>query len=285
MSPKIRYCLFCIFILLFLSCNNNTDQLVYHKVERTTFSDVLQVSGSVNAKNSSTVSSPLRYDLTIVSIVDDGTVVKMGDTICVLENKELLNQYNTLLTSVEGAKAQYNKSKANLNLNFAILEAQVKNNEAQTSITNLDSLEIIYLSDQQRKIKEIELKIASIEKAKYESKLAFLKLINASELKKQELIIRRNENRAQNIKSDLDKMIITAPRDGLALRSRSWMTGNKLQPGDQVWGSPHPLSTCPICRLCKLHFRLPNLIIGEFQLMIVLPLPSMQCPATMPGER
>jgi len=210
------------------------DQLLF-PLSPKAFSDELVVEGTVEAVRSTALSCPGQVEGTIIFIIDDGSIVETGDTLCILENRELSSNYEQLLQRLEQTKAEYAKSEANLNLQYALLEAQVKNNEAQTSITNLDSAQLQYASLVQQKITTLQLKRAMIEKNRYEKKLEFLKTINEFELKKILLQITRVENRVTDIKSQLEELYIKAPHSGLALRSRSPYTGEKLVAGDNVW--------------------------------------------------
>jgi multidrug efflux pump subunit AcrA (membrane-fusion protein) len=218
------------------SCKNkqNLDQLLY-PLSPKTFSDELVVEGTVEAVRSTVLFCPGQVDGTIIFIIDDGSIVETGDTLCILENRELSSNYEQLLQQLEQTNAEYAKSEANLNLQYSLLEAQVKNNEAQTSITNLDSAQLQYASLVQQKITKLQLKRAMIEKNRYEKKLELLKTINEFELKKLRLQITRVKNRANNVKSQLEGLYIKAPHAGLALRSRSPFSGEKLVEGDNVW--------------------------------------------------
>jgi HlyD family secretion protein len=143
-------------------------------------------------------------------------------------------------------------------MNYALLEAQLNNINAQTSIANLDTFQLNYISPVQRQIKELELQIAAIEKGKFERRLEFLKRINESELKKIQLQIKREENQADRIKELLDAMVLLAPLDGMALRATSRINrDNKIQVGDQVWDNV-PLLSIPDMSLMKVVIQAPE---------------------------
>lgn len=240
-------------ILLEFSCHRSAvhpSALVQLSIQ--TYSDELMVEGTVEAVSSTTLNCPQRIDGTIIYLVKDGNHVLKGDTVCILENREIKNYHETILSKVENTRAAYNKSKADLDMNYALLQAQLSSIEAQTSISNLDSIQMNYVSPVQKSIKELELKIAAIEKAKYERKLEFLKRINESELKKIQLQIKQDENQAEYIKSILDQMVMTAPLNGIALRANSMINReNKMQEGDQVWDGI-PLVSIPDLLLMKV---------------------------------
>jgi len=165
----------------------------------------------------------------------------------------MVDQYENAIKNLEVSKAEYNKIQADLALDLALLEAQVKNNDAQTSITNLDSVQLQYASPTQRKITELELKIAQIQKEKFEHKLSAVKLINQFEIRKAELRIRQNENNVKRWEEQLLQLVLLTPIDGLAMRSISWVTGNKVIEGETAY-PPMPLIEIPYLSLMRLAF-------------------------------
>lgn len=199
----------------------------------------------------------MRVDAIIQSIVDDGVFVEAGDIVCVLEAKELQTNYDELLVFLENSKAQLNTTKATLSLEYSLLEAQVRNNEADTQIAQLDSLQLTYSPENQRKIKELELERVSIEKNKLEKKLKSLAIIQQSEIRKLELEIQRTEQRVSSIKEILDKLVLRAPKKGLVTRAMNRMTGKKMQIGDNVWNNM-PIILMPEMENVKVMIMAPE---------------------------
>ena len=154
-----------ILLLPTVSCKDEKyEKLPLLKLKKTIFEDKLNITGSVEPEKSTVMSSPDEFDATIVYLVENGKQVKEGDVVCILENKDLENSYDQFLIEVENAAARREKSIADMKLSYALLEAQVKSLDAQTQISNLDSLQLKYLSPNQKKIKELELQKAAIEK-------------------------------------------------------------------------------------------------------------------------
>jgi multidrug efflux pump subunit AcrA (membrane-fusion protein) len=225
-----------IFILaLMFSCSKSEDKSLLYTTSIGTYKNDIVIEGSVEALRSTTIACPARIDGTVVYIVEDGTMVKKGDTVCILENRELENFYENLTARVEQFETQYTKGIANLNMDYALLQAQVESNKAQLSITRLDTAQLEFLSEQQRRITNLELEKAMLEKKKLERKLEFLEVINESELRKLELQIAQQKNQSQSILDLLNQLIMTAPLDGLALRATHRRGNEKVKEGDMVW--------------------------------------------------
>ncbi|ULB33597.1 MULTISPECIES: efflux RND transporter periplasmic adaptor subunit [Proteiniphilum] len=234
-------------ILLFLicSCNtNNKEKISTYPILTSDFENTLVIDGFAEPVRYTTIACPGNVDAIITFLIDDGTYVNEGDVMCILEDNNSKTSHDNLVIQLETAEAQLSKVKADLQMQYAMLEAQVKNNKADTEIAHLDSLQLRFSTPTQKRIKELELERAIIEKNKFEKKLEALEIINQSEVKKLELNIQQLTNRLTYAKTILDGLTIRAPHKGLAVISNSMMTGEKLKMGDNVW-SNMPLITMP----------------------------------------
>ncbi|MDD2257340.1 MAG: efflux RND transporter periplasmic adaptor subunit, partial [Bacteroidales bacterium] len=161
--------------------------------------------------------------------------IQAGDTVCILESNRLKEQYERSLTNLEIFEAEYNKGVADLDLSMTLLEAQVRNNEAQTQISNLDSLQLEYSSPSQRKITELQLKRSRIEKRKLESKLKYLRIINQTELRKMQIYINQMKSQVSSLEKELQSLVMLAPKAGLVLLGESPSTDGRLQVGEEIY--------------------------------------------------
>ncbi len=237
--------LICSLYILVASCGDSKDDKnLLMTVKTTDFEDVLTVDGTVQTVRSYSISYLEDADSKIVYLVESGTMVDSGQVVCVLESNSLMEDYDDVLTQIESNEAALNKTKADLALQFALLEAQVKNSDAQSALASLDSLQLLYASPRQKRLKELELERNAIEKKKLKQKLAALETINQSQLRKQELQLERLYVRLQTAKEKLERLTLVSPIAGLANRSLSWLTDETLQVGDQAY-SGMPLITIP----------------------------------------
>lgn len=225
------------FFLLFSSCKEDKDISVY-VASKKDFENIVTVEGLVEPVKSTNIVSPRRGGQgTISFLIEDGVYVKEGDTICIIENLNLQNTYDQQVTRLESSMAGLEKTKADLSMQYALLDAQVKNNEAAAQIARLDSLQLEFYSPNQKKIREFELKQVEIEREKFKKKLDALSIIQNSELRKRELEIQRIANRVKSTKDELDGLVLRSPKRGLAVRNTSPLTDTKFAVGDNVWGN------------------------------------------------
>jgi HlyD family secretion protein len=206
------------------------------QVVRDTYLDQLTLSGVLESSNSNNITCPsLRVDAIVVFLIPDGTYVKKGDTLCILESREIENQYQEALRNLETSNIEYNKSKAYLNLQYLMLKAQVATIETATSIKQLDSVQLRFSTPVRKQLIELELQKSAIEKGKILKQLEFLKRINDSELQKMKLKIKQHERRVASAKEKLEMLTIISKSDGLALRAKVSWRNEKVKEGDIVW--------------------------------------------------
>jgi len=231
------------FTLLLFSCGQDTNMATF-TVSYGDFNNSLMIEGFVEPVNSTTLSSPRPCDGTIDYLIEDGEYVEEGQVVCIIVWQQIQNEYDQISIALENAEVGLIKTQADLNMQYALLEAQVRTNDADTRIAQMDSLQIAFMSSYQRRIKELELERATIEKARFEKKIEALKVIQQSEIKKLELEIQRFRMRVSTMKEQLDALTLKAPKSGLFLRANNMLTGTKVTVGDPVW-SGFPIATLP----------------------------------------
>jgi len=223
-----------------ICCTPKTEfsQIITLLIEKKDFLDEVIVSGTLEAVNTRTYGCPgIWSDVTILHLIPEGTQVKPGDTLCILECREISNEYLLAVNELENARAEYNKSLADLNLQFLLLEAQVRSIDASTDIKKLDSLQMEFTSPSDREIIKLELEKAELERNIAQTKLKFLKQINTSELQKMKLKIDQQANRVDQAKSKLDDLILTSDVEGIVIYDISWITEKKVREGDVIWAN------------------------------------------------
>ena len=233
----VQSCLTAIIGFAFISCSSkNGEELTCYTVERGAFVDVLRVEGFTESLGSVTLTCPPDVDGSIEYLVENGTMVKKGDTLCIIEDLSIEERYDNLLIDLENSYADLESTKANAQLELAMLEAQVRTNEAETQIAGLDSVQLLYLSPTERRIKELQMEQSAIRRERLNKQVDKQKIIQQADIKKAESKISRIERRVESQRELLQSLILLAPRDGLAIRARRnpW-TAQTWLVGDNVW--------------------------------------------------
>ncbi|MDD4645445.1 MAG: hypothetical protein PHY99_05615, partial [Bacteroidales bacterium] len=208
-----------ILLVLFCTSCKKTPQVnvVTYDLKKGDFTEKVYASGTIEAVNVICISSPRVYanELTVKKLVPNGTYVKKGDTVCILESKDLL-EYNEMFSEqLKTAKSNLEKLEADNALNMSMLMAQVEKNEAQMSISQLDSIQMKFAPPAKQKILALELQKSKIERDKLKKKLEAQKSIDQSEIQQMKSRIIQNENRANMIADQIKSLTILAPRDGM----------------------------------------------------------------------
>lgn len=217
-------------------CKNQKSGLSIYKVEKKDFISKITVSGIIDAKKTDAIVCPsLHSDATVVYLLPEGTHVKKGDLVCILESAEIKTRYLNAVKELENEKAEYNKAVAGLELQFLLLKSKLQLIESATSIKLLDSLQLHFISSGRKKITELELQKAALEKEKYQNKLAFLEKINESDMYKMRMKVRQCENKVSIEKAKLDMLTIRSDTEGMLIYGNLWSSGEKIREGDIVW--------------------------------------------------
>lgn len=243
-----------------MSCQPGLEfnQVITSPLSKKDFRDLVTVSGTLEAVNTRSYGCPgIWSDITIMYLLPEGTMVTAGDTLCILKGREIENDYLQALNELENTRSEYNKSKAELELQFLILEAQAETIEATTKITQLDSLQLTFTSSSSREIINLELKKASLERDITLKKLDYLRVINQSELQKMSLKIAQFENRVDQARSKLDKLTLRSDTEGVVIYDKLWTSGKKVREGDVVWGN------MPIIQIPDLSAMQVKLVVSE----------------------
>jgi multidrug efflux pump subunit AcrA (membrane-fusion protein) len=257
-----NYIIFFFLFIFITSCTSEGDKNIpLYTVTYKNFENTLRLDGQVEALHSTTLSCPRELqESTIGNMVEDGVFVKAGDVLCVLESQQAQTSFDNATTELEIAEADLATKKANAALEYSILEAQVESNDASLQIAQLDSLQLEYMSDNQRRIREMEIQQIEIENARLKKKLKALAIIQRSDILASEKRIERRTIRVQTEQEKLDGLIIRAPKDGLLLRGMNYRYRDpniKFTVGDIVWGGV-PLMNIPELEVMKIKFSVPE---------------------------
>jgi multidrug efflux pump subunit AcrA (membrane-fusion protein) len=124
-------------------------------------------------------------------------------------------------------------------------------------MAQMDSLQLAFMTPNQRLIKELELEKASIEKARYEKKIVALKAIQQFEIRRLQLEIQRFSLNIQQLKEYIDALTLTSPKSGLFIVGTNPRTGLKFKPGDQAFAN-FPIGTIPQFDEMKVKIMAPE---------------------------
>lgn len=233
---KVLACVISIGLTLAACSPNGSSTSATYEIKRCDYEDILIIEGYTESVNSVNINCPPDVDGTIISIVETGTYVKQGEVVCVIEDVNIADKHEQLMLDLESAYAELEKLKASQQLETALLEAQVKNNDAEALLADFDSLQMLYMSPAERRTKELQLERAAIERARLMKKVDASKVMQEIDVMRIEKNIERIKRNMDDEQKKLESLSIRAPRDGIAIRAKRWPWSSATWTiGDNVW--------------------------------------------------
>ena len=242
-----------IFILLctlfFAACKKKeTQQIPVGKVAKGTLFLDMYEEGEIEAIKSINIVAPMiswRYgNLKITEIVRDGQEVKAGDTLIVFDPSEVLKGIVEAESSLEIAKAELDKMRAQQQSELEELRAAYEVTRISHEISKIRFESAGYESDIKKKEIQLNLDKADIALERAKEQIDNRVKIQHEEVKQKNLSIMQFQSRLDEARETLQKLSVVTPSSGIAIISRNWSSNNKFQIGDQCW-SGFPLIQLP----------------------------------------
>ena len=159
--------------------------------------------------------------LKVSELLDEGTMVEEGDTVCVLEASDISIYFNDKIKEYEKAKGDLITQEANNIMQLSQLEAQLKENEVKEKASRLDSIQLKFAPAVKKRILELELKKSQIIRDKILKKVEAQKRINEQSIRALKSQIIQKEQQANMYQEQLDMLVVTAPKSGMLVYAKS----------------------------------------------------------------
>ncbi|MEA4996360.1 MAG: efflux RND transporter periplasmic adaptor subunit [Petrimonas sp.] len=235
--------------LLFVACKKKeTQQIPVGKVTQGTLFLDLYEEGEIEAIKSINIVAPMiswRYgNLKITELVKDGQEVKAGDTLIVFDPSEVLKGIVEAESSLEIARAEFDKMKAQQQSELEELKAAYEVTRISHEISKIRFESAGYESDIKKKEIQLNLDKAEIALERAKEQIENRIKIQKEEIKQKNLSIMQFQSRLDEAHETLEKLSVVTPSSGIAILSKNWSSNNKFQIGDQCW-SGFPIIQLP----------------------------------------
>ncbi len=246
---KHIFIVFFVVIALFPGCGKKSPPVITFDLQRSDYIETVELSGTVQAVNNVSIVAPRVYfNLKVFKLAEDGLFIKKGDTICILAAPDLHNQLEKLKTELENMEADAKKLEADNVMQLSLLNAQVETNEAQSTISNLDSIQIKFAAPVKKRLIALEMEKVEIERKKLQKKLDAQTRIDNSELSQMGARIMMQKNNIEMMQQQVNSLFILSPIDGMIMHvvsptmmfmsSQGMGTlGGKIEEGSSVWSN------------------------------------------------
>ncbi|MEA4903538.1 MAG: efflux RND transporter periplasmic adaptor subunit [Petrimonas sp.] len=225
-----------------------TQQIPVGKVAKGTLFLDLYEEGEIEAIKSINIVAPMiswRYgNLKITELVKDGQEVKAGDTLIVFDPSEVLKGIVEAESSLEIARAEFDKMKAQQQSELEELKAAYEVTRISHEISKIRFESAGYESEIKKKEIRLNLDKADIALERAKEQIDNRIKIQKEEIKQKNLSIMQFQSRLDEARETLQKLSVVTPSSGIAILSKNWSSNNKFQIGDQCW-SGFPIIQLP----------------------------------------
>ena len=236
-------------IIFFLSaCTGKRPDIVTIDLKPSDYLEAIDVTGTIQAVNNVSLITPRVFssNLKILHLAEEGTYVKKGDTLCIIEATDLDKSFESFKNDLDKMEAEMRSLEADNAMQLSLLKAQVETNNAQIEIAMLDSIQLKFATPVKQRLLALEMEKVSIEKMKLQKKLAAQEKIDRSELMQIGSRIAIQKNRVQMAQQQINSLKMVSPVDGMVVHvvaptmmfmSSSGMgtLGGKIEEGSVVW--------------------------------------------------
>jgi len=194
--------------------------------------------GDLRARNSERILAPElkgMRNVTVQSVVDDGTLVKKDDVVLRFEKASVLDDKRSKESELEIAQAEMRRVSQGLTKERIDLELEVQRNQLRVERAQLDVVEgVEFVSKvqlEQAKLAvqttQLELQLAKKAQKNFAKK-------RAAALEVQRLRVESIAEKLERVESNLKQLVLTAPADGVVygpITRLNWNRGQKVAPG------------------------------------------------------
>ena len=175
--------------------------------------------------------------ITLTRLIPNGAKVSKGDLLVEFDRTSLLDEERDAKAKLDDLSHQLEEKKAQVKSDAAKRVAQLREAEADRDKARLQLrkgpvLSEIDLLKSQARAENAEARVASLQKShefRHRSEEAAVRIL--------ELKGKRQQVTVERIQSNLERLLIRAPQDGMVAMENTWRNGTMgpSQEGDQVW--------------------------------------------------
>lgn len=218
------------------------------KVTKGTFRLEIFEEGEIDAIRSTNITAPAiswRYGIMkIAQIVKDGSEVKAGDTLAVFDPSEIRKAVMEAESRLGLNKVELEKLEAQQQSDLEELKSDYEVTRISQEISKIRFESAGYEANIKKKEIELNLEKANIALDRAKEQIDNKVKTQKEEIKLKNLSINQDIGRLADANETLKKLFVISPSPGIAMISKNWSSGNKLQVGDQCWPG-YPLIQLP----------------------------------------
>ncbi|HEY9044529.1 MAG TPA: efflux RND transporter periplasmic adaptor subunit [Ohtaekwangia sp.] len=228
-------------VVFFIVRGNKSNEVadVMASVKRGPFKVEIETTGELEAKNSVKILGPSQlrdfriWNVTIQSIVDEGTVVKKGDWIATLDRSEFQNRFNEKQIELEKANSKYVQTQLDTTLTMRQSRDELVNLKYAKEEKKIILEQSKYEPPATIKQHEIDLEkaVRAYEQALENNKIK--KKQNIEKMREVSAELRKVQNEFGSMTKVMESFNVTAPEEGMVIYEKGW-DGKPIKAGSQI---------------------------------------------------
>jgi HlyD family secretion protein len=225
--------------LIYRGTRKDTSADIMGEVKKGQFKVEIETTGELEAKNSVKIQGPSQlrnfqiWQVTVQSIIDEGTVVKKGDWVATLDRSQFQEKFNARQIELEKANSKFVQTQ---------LDTTLQMRQSRDDLVNLkygvEEKQIVL--DQSKfeppaTIKQNEINLDKAKRA-YDQALENYKIKKNQNIEKMREVaaeLRKVQNEMNNMEKVMALFNVTAPDDGMVIYEKGW-DGKPIKAGSQI---------------------------------------------------
>lgn len=231
--------LFLIALWFFTRTDPGDQQDLYVDVQKGDFNVFVTTTGELQAKNSIRIRGPQGaqtiqvWNLTIQSLVPEGTIVNKGDVVAELNRSDVLTRLQNAQLEVQRAESQYEQAQLDSSLTLTQARDNLENLKFQLEERQIAVEQSVYESPAVQRQTQIELERTERQLAQEQQNYRTRVLQAEAGLREIEATLTQERNGLQRIMDVMSGFTVLAPDNGMVVYTRNWQ-GRKTTTGSTV---------------------------------------------------
>lgn len=208
-------------------------------VQKGEFNVFVTTTGELQAKNSTRIRGPQGaqtiqvWNMTIQSLVPEGTIVQKGDVIAELDRSDVMTRMQNAQLEVQRAESQFEQAQLDSSLTLTQARDDLVNLQFQLEERQIAVEQSVYESPAVQRQTQIELERTERQLAQEQQNYKTRELQAKASLREIEATLTQERNQLQRIMDVMSGFTVVAPEDGMVVYARNWQ-GRKTTTGSMV---------------------------------------------------
>lgn len=226
-------------VLFFISCSKTNKDSEF-KIQKGPFNASITETGELLAINAVSINMPsigFRYGFRfkIIDLVDNGTLVKIGDKIAKIDEATVGKRIIELETKFNLEEANLNKQIIEQDNQVQSLEIALEEEQANYELKKLEMETFKFESPRKRNIKKLEFEQVKINRSKAIRNIQRQKIIKENQIKIQKLKVNQIKLEIEQAYIAIKKLDITSPINGIVQLKKNRRSKQNYKIGDEIF--------------------------------------------------